>query len=108
MEKMNLQLFAGEMNTQTTGALSAEMKTYYGMELLENAKPLMEIYRANGASRLNAFLLADSRTPGRRRCVLSAPPLYTADPAFLAAVLQRHDVPVPDQERNGGIALILK
>ena len=67
--------------------------------LLENAKPLMEIYRADGASRLNAFLLADSRTPGRRRCVLSAPPLYTADPAFLAAVLQRHDVPVPDQER---------
>lgn len=67
--------------------------------LLENAKPLMEIYRADGASRLNAFLLADSRTPGQRRCVLSAPPLYTADPAFLAAVLQRHDVPAPDQER---------
>lgn len=67
--------------------------------LLENAKPLMEIYRADGTSRLNAFLLADSRTPGRRRCVLSAPPLYTADPAFLAAVLQRHDVPAPDQER---------
>ncbi len=38
MEKMNLQLFAQE-NTQTTGGLSAEMKTYYGMELLENAKP---------------------------------------------------------------------
>lgn len=67
--------------------------------LLENAKPLMEIYRADGASRLNAFLLADSRTPGRRRCVLSAPPLCTADPAFLTAVLQRHDVPAPDQER---------
>jgi len=65
----------------------------------KTAKPLMEIYRADGASRLNAFLLADSRTPGRRRCVLSAPPLYTADPAFLAAVLQRHDVPAPDQER---------
>lgn len=67
--------------------------------LLENAKPLMEIYRADVASWLNAFLLADSRTPGRRRCVLSAPPLYTADPAFLTAVLQRHDVPAPDQER---------
>ena len=41
MEKMyyDLQLFAGEMNTQTTGGLSAEMKTYYGMELLENARP---------------------------------------------------------------------
>ena len=67
--------------------------------LLENAKPLMEIYRADVASRLNAFLLADSRTPGRRRCVLSAPPLYTADPAFLTAVLQNLDVPAPDQER---------
>ena len=34
----DLQLFAGEANTQTTGhgGLSAEMKTYYGMELLEN------------------------------------------------------------------------
>ena len=35
----DLQLFAGNMNTQTTGGLSAEMKTYYGMELLENARP---------------------------------------------------------------------
>ena len=35
----DLQLFAGDMNTQTTGGLSAEMKTYYGMELLEDAKP---------------------------------------------------------------------
>ena len=34
--KMNLQMFA-EANTQTTGGLSAEMKTYYGMELLGNA-----------------------------------------------------------------------
>ena len=35
--EMNLQMFAE--NTQTTASLSAEMKTYYGMELLENAKP---------------------------------------------------------------------
>ncbi|MBQ7485437.1 MAG: N4-gp56 family major capsid protein [Oscillospiraceae bacterium] len=34
----DLQLFA-DSNTQTTGSLSPEMKTYYGMELLENAKP---------------------------------------------------------------------
>ena len=32
--EMNLQMFAE--NTQTTASLSAEMKTYYGMELLEN------------------------------------------------------------------------
>ena len=39
MEKVfDLQVFAQE-NTQTTGGLSAEMKTYYGMELLDNAKP---------------------------------------------------------------------
>ena len=39
MEKLfDLQVFAQE-NTQTTGGLSAEMKTYYGMELLDNAKP---------------------------------------------------------------------
>ena len=35
--EMNLQMFAE--NTQTTAGLSAEMKAYYGMELLENAKP---------------------------------------------------------------------
>lgn len=34
----DIQLFA-ESNVQTTGGLTAEMKTYYGMELLENAKP---------------------------------------------------------------------
>jgi len=34
----DLQLFA-DSNVQTTGGLSAEMKTYYGMELLENARP---------------------------------------------------------------------
>ena len=38
--ELNYQMFA-DTNTQTTGtqSLSAEMKTYYGMELLENAKP---------------------------------------------------------------------
>ena len=36
--ELNYQMFS-DANTQTTGGLSAEMKTYYGMELLENAKP---------------------------------------------------------------------
>ena len=39
-EFFDLQLFA-DSNTQTTSGLSAEMKTYYGMELLENAKPAL-------------------------------------------------------------------
>ena len=34
----DLQLF-GDANTQTTSGLSQEMKTYYGMELLETARP---------------------------------------------------------------------
>ena len=38
-KNFHLQMFAGDSNTQTTAGLSAEMKTYYGMELLENAKP---------------------------------------------------------------------
>ena len=37
---LNLQLFA-DPALQTTSGLSAEMKTYYGMELLEQAKPLL-------------------------------------------------------------------
>jgi N4-gp56 family major capsid protein len=39
--KYNLQLFAGELNTQTTGAegLSVEMKTYYSDYLIDNATP---------------------------------------------------------------------
>ena len=40
----DLQRFA-DSNVQTTGtqSLSAEMKTYYGMELLENAKPALAV-----------------------------------------------------------------
>ena len=67
--------------------------------LLENAKPLMDIYREDGAARLNAFLLADSRTPGKRRNILSAPPLYTAEPAFLDGILARNGVPDDERER---------
>ena len=70
MERLfDLQVFAQE-NTQTTGGLSAEMKTYYGMELLDNAKPqlvhnqfaatkpLAAARRWNGAS----------SAPSTRRC----------------------------------------
>ena len=67
--------------------------------LLENAKPLMDIYREDSAARLNAFLLADSRTPGKRRNILPAPPLYTAEPAFLDGILARNGVPDDERER---------
>ncbi len=67
--------------------------------LLDNASPLMDIYREDGAPRLNAFLLADSRTPGARRSVLSAPSLYTAEPAFLERLLEKHGVPEAERAR---------
>ena len=67
--------------------------------LLENARPLMDIYREDKAARLNAFLLADSRTAGRRRSLLSAPPLYTAKPEFLDGLLQKHAVPQEERAR---------
>lgn len=36
---INLQLMSPEMNTTNSSGMSAEMKTYYDMELLRNAKP---------------------------------------------------------------------
>lgn len=67
--------------------------------LLENASPLMQIYRADSAARHSAFLLADSRTAGRRRHILSAPPLYTMAPDTLASLLTAADVPAEDRGR---------
>lgn len=59
-------------------------------ELLNNAYPLMDIYRSDNQNELNAFLLADSKEPGKRRSILSTLPLYTMDEALLTSVLERH------------------
>lgn len=67
--------------------------------MLENASPLMDIYREDGAARLNAFLLADSRTPGRRRHILYTPPLCTMEPDYLAALLEKQGLPVEERQR---------
>lgn len=67
--------------------------------MLENASPLMDIYREDGAARLNAFLLADSRTPGRRRHILHTPPLCTMEPDYLAALLEKQGLPEENRQR---------
>ena len=67
--------------------------------MLENASPLMDIYREDGAARLNAFLLADSRTPGRRRHILYTPPLCTMEPDYLAALLEKQGLPAEERQR---------
>ncbi|MGN1466738.1 MAG: helix-turn-helix domain-containing protein [Ruminococcus sp.] len=47
--------------------------------LLNKAHPLMNIYRNENAGDFNAFLLSDCETEGKRRNVLSVPPLFTLD-----------------------------
>lgn len=73
-------------------------------ELLSHALPLMEIYRAENAEQFNAFLLNDSHTSGKRRNILSAPPLYTMDKEYLRRFLQIHAVPQSDMQKILGYA----
>ena len=68
---------------------------YYARQaqaLLERAEPLMEIYRSDRAHELNAFLLADSTKPGKRRSILSTLPLHTMRPGTLTAFLDARQV----------------
>lgn len=58
-------------------------------ELLENAQPLMDIYRADRAKEFTAFMLADSQSEGNRRNILSAPPIYTMNEKFLNKFLSK-------------------
>ena len=52
-------------------------------QLLQNAHSLMDIYREDRMNEWNAFLLSDARVSGKRRNILSAPPLYTMEADFL-------------------------
>lgn len=65
--------------------------------LLLNASPLMDIYREDHVGKLNAFLLADTSTPGKRRSILSSLPLYTLDSDYLKDFLQKHRLSAKDQ-----------
>lgn len=76
-----------------------EYYTERAQELLENACPLMEIYRSDKENALNAFLLADSGKPGRRRSILSTLPLYTMPESLLTEILQRNNVPERRRQR---------
>lgn len=58
--------------------------------ILERARPLMDIFRQDSESVFTSFLGADSETGGERRCILSAPPLYTATDELLRRIAGRH------------------
>ena len=68
-------------------------------DLLQKAKPLMDIYRETSQNELNAFLAADSETAGNRRNLLSAPPIYTATPEFLTTFLTVRHIPEAEQRK---------
>ena len=74
-----------------------EYYTHRANDLLRCAKPLMDIYREDGAQRLRAFLLSDAAVPGPRRNILSSPPIYTMDEPFLRDFLARRHVSEEDR-----------
>ncbi len=68
-------------------------------QLLRCAYPLMNIYRQDNDDALNLFLRTDAQTPGKRRSLLSAPPLYTMEPEYLEAFLRERFVSVEETQR---------
>ena len=68
-------------------------------EMLKNAYPLMEIYRSERKNELNAFLLADIKTAGKRRSILSSLPLYTISDELLNRILTRTNIDAELKEK---------
>ena len=67
-------------------------------DMLKKAYPLMEIYRSENASVLNAFLLSSSTASGRRRQILSAPPLFTIGEETLDRLLEAQKIKDKDKK----------
>ena len=68
-----------------------EEVVYYkkrAQQMLSCAKPLMDIYGEERAVSLNAFMLSDAAVDGKRRSILSSPPLYTIEPEYLKKLLE--------------------
>lgn len=80
---------------------SKDEVAYYrkrAQELLDSAHPLMDIYREDNAGALNAFLLGDAHTEGKRRSILSSLPIYTMDKDFLEHFLAKHTLSEAERE----------
>ena len=67
--------------------------------LLEQAQPLMDIYRRENAGALQAFLMADAQLSGPRKSVLSTLPLYTMEPQTLERFLIGKSLSAADREK---------
>ena len=80
---------------------SKDEVAYYkkrAQELLDNACPLMDIYKEDHAGALNAFLLSDAQTDGKRRSILSSLPIYTMNQNYLEQFLTKHTLSEEERE----------
>ena len=80
---------------------SKDEVSYYkkrAQELLDSAHPLMDIYREENAGTLNAFLLQDAHTEGKRRSILSSLPIYTMGKDYLEQFLAKHTLSEAEKE----------
>lgn len=56
--------------------------------LLSKASPLMDIYRVETEEQYQSFLQTDEDTPGTRRSILTAPPLYTISEQLMTQIMK--------------------
>ncbi|MGI6722568.1 MAG: hypothetical protein ACOX4I_08610 [Anaerovoracaceae bacterium] len=59
----------------------------------------MEIYREEDADLFSAFLASDAEQPGKRRSILTVPPLYTMQKEYLLKMLERRSLDPAAKDR---------
>ena len=75
-----------------------------GEDLLHQASPLMDIYRANAEEAYRQVLARELQQPGTYRMICSSLPLATISPALLNSILERSAVPRETAQRICGLA----
>lgn len=65
--------------------------------ILSKASPLMDIFRSETQKQYSAFWQKDAETPGSRRNILSALPLYTISDELLERILDRSGLKEADR-----------
>lgn len=89
----------------TKNKTELEYYTRRAEALLKHANSLMDIYREDNAEKFKAFLISDMSTSGKRKGILSAPPLYTMSEELLEKILRRSGV---SDEKADAVKSLLK
>ena len=64
--------------------------------ILKKASPLMKIYREDSDDEYNLFIQSSLKLKGKRRRILSAPPIYTISDQLLEQILSHNDLTAED------------